>query len=780
MNTADNFINQDNDTVDILKEVRYYLFFWPWFLASVVLFFLGTYVYLRYASTIYQTNATLQVKDASSDPSSFLTEGAGAMFNFNRVKIDNYIAQIGSKPNLTAVTDHLDLRTQIYAVGRVKQSLAFGDEIPFDIVFKTEQYFNQIRLILEPAEGVIQIGEAEELQFGFSEPFETDDFILIVNGNAVEDSSEFLITRNSESKTITSLSRQIEINASSKTGDNIDLSVQGSNIERNEAIINTLIDVAHQQQTRDKQEIFALSINFINNRLGSIKSEIDSLTLKTTGFKSDNQIFSPEAQTTAALSNITTLDQEQFNLTTQRALAQSLKRNLENQNDYSLLPSNIGLSSGNVNDLVVSYNELVLKRKNLLAGATKRNPLVVQLSDQLKDLRDNIFESIDNYINNIDTSLSKFKEFKKRTNSEVSKIPGLEASLLSFQRKFQIAEKLYLFLLERREEASISYESTLPNTRVINYANTDFIPVAPKKQILALAALLLGLIIPFGVLYILKLLDTKIHTRDELEKSIPNLDIMGEVPFLQDMDSVMDPRGIFAEASRVIRSNISFKIKDDEDCKVILSTSSIKGEGKTLTAFNIAASYVAAGKKVLLVGADLRNPQLHTLIGINRKSNSKGLSNLISGDVNEVPSDYFLKINVFNKQIDLLLSGPIPPNPAELLGSQTFVKVLNNINQSYDYIVIDSAPLVLVSDTIPLLKYADLVLYTTRAHYTDKKLISFIKKLVEDNKINNIGLVLNGIKAGAKSYYKYGYSYRYSYQYKYNYGYGYGYSEDKS
>lgn len=780
MNTANNFINQDEDTFDIVNEVRYYLFFWPWFLASVVLFSLGTYIYLRYANTVYQTNATIQVKDASSDPSSFLTKGAGAMFNFNRVKIDNYIAQIGSKPNLTAVTDRLDLRTQVYDVGRVKQSLAFGDEIPFNIVFKTDQDYYQIRLVLEPTEGAIQIGETEEIQFGFLEPFETDDFILIVNANAVEDSSEFLIKRSSKSKTITSLSKQIEINASSKTGDNIDLLVQGSNIERNEAIINTLIDVAHQQQTRDKQEIFALSIDFINNRLGSIKSEIDSLTLKTTGFKSDNQIFSPEAQTTAALSNITTLDQEQFNLTTQRALAQSLKRNLENQNDYSLLPSNIGLYSGNVNDLVVSYNELVLKRKNLLAGATNRNPLVVQLSDQLKDLRGNIFKSIDNYINNIDTSLSKFKEFKKRTNLEVSKIPRLEASLLSFHRKFQIAEKLYLFLLERREEASISFESTLPNTKVINFANTDYIPIAPKKQILALAAVLLGLLVPFGVLYILKLLDTKIHTRDELEKSIPNLDIMGEVPFVQDMESVKDPRGIFAEATRVIRSNISFKLKDDEDCKVILSTSSIKGEGKTLTAFNIAASYVAAGNKVLLVGADLRNPQLHTLFGINRKSNPKGLSNLISNNLDEVPPDYFVTMNLFNNQIDLLLSGSIPPNPAELLGSQSFIKVLNNVKQSYDYIVIDSAPLVLVSDTIPLLKYADLVLYTTRAHYTDKKLISFIKKLVEDNKINNIGFVLNGIKAGAKSYYNYGYSYRYSYQYKYNYGYGYGYSEDKS
>jgi len=434
-----------------------------------------------------------------------LTEGGASMFNFNRVKIDNYIAQIGSKPNLYAVNKILDLRTQVYAVGRVKQSLVFGDEIPFEIVFKSDYTLNEFVLILDPLKGVIQFYDGEEVTFDLSEPYETDDFILTIDKNEIEATKEFLIKRNSKSETVTALSRQIDINSSSKLGDNIDLLVQGSNIKRNEAIINTLIDVALQQQTSNKQEVFSLSIDFINNRLGTIKSEIDSLTFQTTGFKSDNLIFSPELQTTAALSKITNLDQEQFNLTTQRALAQSLKQNLDNQNDYSLLPSNIGLTSGNVNDLVDAYNELVLSRKNLLVGATDRNPIVFQLTNQLKDLKLNIFESIDNYINNIDTTLSKFEEFKNSTSSEVSNIPGLEASLLTFQRKFQIAEKLYLFLLERREEAAISFESTLPNTRVINYANTDFMPIAPKKQILALAAVLLGLLVPFVVLYVLKL-----------------------------------------------------------------------------------------------------------------------------------------------------------------------------------------------------------------------------------------------------------------------------------
>jgi len=794
MNSAENFLNQDSNDIDLVKEARYYFFFWPWFIASVLIFLFGSYIYLRYADTIFQTVATLQVKDANSDPSNFLTESTSPMFNFSRIKIDNYIAQIASKPNLAKISDRLDLQTQVYAVGRVKQSLLFGDEIPFEITFETNKPYyegdvNPIQLFLKPSNGIIEIGD-EKMSFDLSEPFETDDFKLIIDNNKVNymfdkeglEQIEFLIIRTSKEKNIIGLSRQISLNSTSiaGAGDNIDLIIQGTNVERNEAIINTLIEVAHEQQRIDKQEIFSLSVNFINERLISIKNEIDSLTLQTTGFKSDNLIFSPEAQTGLALNNLSTLDQQRFDLSTQKEIAISLQKKLKNQDDFSLLPSNIGLSNGNVNELVVFYNELVLKRKNLLAGATTRNPLVVQLSNDLTDLRVNILNSIDNYISNINTSLSEFKDFQSQTNSEVSKIPNLEATLLTFQRKFQIAEKLYLFLLQRREEASISYESTLPNTRVINYASTDFVPLSPKKSIIYFGSFILGLLLPFSVLYILKFLDSKIHSRDELEKLAPSLDILGEIPFEEDVKTIKESRSIFAESSRVIRSNISFKLNSENKSNIILCTSCIKGEGKTITAFNTAASYAATAKKVLLIGADLRNPQIHNLVDIDRKTKNKGLSTLIAERITDIDSEYIQTIDIFNNHMDILLSGPIPPNPAELLGSETFSNLLEKLKRTYDYIIIDSAPLLLVSDTIPLLKISDLVLFTARANYTDKKLIPFIKSLIEDKKAINIGLVLNGIKTGASSYYKYGYSYRYSYQYKYNYGYGYGYGEDKS
>ena len=759
------------DSIEITKEIRYYLYFWPWFLVCTLLMGFSALIYLRYSQTIYETTATLQIKDAGSDPSSFLKLSTSSMFNFNRVNIDNNITQISSKPNLRSVVKALDLQTAVFKLGRIKDVLKFGQQIPFEIEFKTNA-ITEFKLNFGNQKATLEL-EDEFYVLTENQAFETEDFRLILKPTTETDES-YLITRTTKTNAMATLASAISISASSAEGDNIDIVFRDSNKKRSEAIVNTLIEVAHADQVREKRQIYTLSIDFINNRLRSIINEIDSLSLKTTGFKSENLIFSPELQTNNALSNLTELELEKFNLTTQLELAKSLKQNLKSQSDFSLLPSNIGINSGNVNELVVAYNTLVLERNGLLSGATEKNPVVVQLSTQLTDLKQNILRSIDNYLDNLSTSLSEFKEFKNSTSAEIAKIPKLEATLLAFQRKFQIAESLYLFLLKKSEEASIGFESTLPDTRVINYAFTSPYPVAPKSKIIFLGAIFMGLAIPFAILYILKLIDTKLHTREDLEKALPKLDILGEVPFVSQLDTTKDSRGIFAESARVIRSNISFKLVG-EGCKVILSTSSIKGEGKTISAFNIAASYAATGEKVLLLGADLRNPRLHNVLEIERLGTERGLTSFLVADSNKEISDHIFSIDIFRSTIDVMLSGPIPPNPAELLGSKEFEAILNTLKQNYDYIIIDSAPLVLVSDTLPLLKYADLTLYTARAHFTDKKLTYFINGLVNDKKVKNIGLIFNGIKSGGTSYWKYGYSYRYSYQYKYNFGYGYGY-----
>ena len=455
---------QENESVDIMQEVRYYTFFWPWFLFSIISFVFCSFIYLRYSTNTYSTLATLQVKDAKSDPSSFLTQSAGAMFNFNRVKIDNYISQIISNSNINKVVDLLDLQTQVYSLGRIKSSLKFGDEIPFKINFTTDKIFKDGITLKFNDSNISAEFDGKFYDLGDGTYFEFDDFNLeLLN---YDNDTEFLVKNTSEKIAGSSLLSNIVISPSSKEGDNIDINIQGPNIRLNEAILNTLIKVAQETQVYEKRKIYDLSINFINGRLISIIDEIDSLSLETTGFKSQNLIFSPEAQTSNALLSLNQLEQEKFNLSTQFELTKSLKNNLNSQSDFSLLPSNIGINSGDVNELVVAYNTIVLKRNELLSGATLQNPLVVQLSLQLTSLKQNILSSIDNYIENIQTSISKFNEFQNSTSSQVSRIPELEARLLEFQRRFELSENLYLFLLERREEASISYESTLCPTHV--------------------------------------------------------------------------------------------------------------------------------------------------------------------------------------------------------------------------------------------------------------------------------------------------------------------------
>ena len=366
---------------------------------------------------------------------------------------------------------------------------------------------------------------------------------------------------------------------------------------------------------------------------------------------------------------------------------------------------------------------------------------------------------------------------ENRTRGLVASLPTKENTLRGYARNFKIVEELYVFLLQRKEEASISYISALPNLKVLSYGVSGELPIAPKGKIIYLGALVLGLLIPFGVLYLIKLLDTKINTRDDLEQGLKGISILGEVPFDENLKKgIKDSRGITAESTRVLRSSLSFLLKK-ETSNVITVTSTTKGEGKSFVSYNLAASYKALGKKVILVGADLRNPQLHTRMGIEREN--QGLSTYLA-DENFNDLDALIKKGADTAEMDYLLSGTIPPNPSELLMRPRMKELLERLKERYDIVLVDSAPLLLVSDTMALLPLSDLVVYVSRAQYSDKNIFPFIQELQNRPNIPPFGMVLNGLIAGPSSGYKYRYSYRYrySYSYKYNYGYGYGYGSD--
>ena len=772
----DSQFNQGDSIFDFKKEFNYYLFFWPIFLVSLVSFLAGTYIYLRYSTPLYKANATIQVKDRASDPSSFLSQSTQTMFNFRKLNIDNDIAVLTSSLILSKVVEDLDLQTRVFRIGNIRESLLFNGDTPFSIEFlnpkikdQIDIYNNDDNYVLSYKDFTADIVPREIIQ--------NEDFIFYPNVD-FKLTEDLRIQRIPLEFAVASLQGSIRAEASTKLGDNISISITGPNKKRNEAIVNSLIKITQSDQILDKQQIYSLSIDFIENRLNVLTQSLDSLNQETVSIKADNLIFTPEAQTTTALSNISKIEDESFKLSVQLDLANEIKRNLESSEGYSLLPSNVGIENVSVNQLIGSYNELVLQRNKLLTGATERNPLVEQLSSQLNEVKVNILQSVQNYISSIRTSISRYDEFKFQAQSRVSDIPLQESELRAYTRNYQLAENLYLFLLQKKEEASINYISALPNIKVIDYAYSSLFPISPRKNIIYLAALLLAFLVPFVVLYLLKLLDSKVHTRGHIEKNISNASFLGEIPFIKDFDaSLNDPRSIASEASRVIRSNLNFILPPKEsETRVITVTSSMKGEGKTFTSYNLSLSYSLTGKNVLLVGGDLRNPQLHSLFGL--KKNIKGLTDLIVKKDDLKPAGVIRKLNPQGQTLDVLFSGAIPPNPAELLDGDGFSELLNSLKASYDIIIIDSAPLLPVSDTLGVLKHSDSVIFTLFAHKTDQSLTKFISSTIEEKNIKKPCVVLNGIKSGPVSYYKYGYGYRYAYNYKYNYGYGYNYSED--
>ena len=760
-------IDIEDKSVDLKKELTYYLYYWPWFLLSIILCLTAGIAYLGYSTNIYQTTAIIQIDEDTNDPASLLTQGLG--INLKQSGYDSNekeIAIITSNRILKQVVKDMDLQTTISKKGIIKDEMIWGEQIPFKIEFLED--FNllnieNIELNISKNHGELSyenlqknIEVKDKIEFG--KTYAGDNFTILIPNDETVKNGQYFIKRNSKLIVIELLKKAFVVFLNDSYGKTITMRLEGTNRIKNETILNKIIEKLEEDQKSDKRLVFKSTIKFIDERLGALSISIDTMQKKAVEYRSDNKIFSTELQTGNALTNIMKGEDEAFQLEMQLTLVNSLKEDLVKKEAFTLLPVNVGIENSNINTLVTQYNTLVMERDALLSNSTEKNPLVRQLSGQLERFKTNILVNISKYIQGITTSLNRYAQLRNSKEREVSSLPTKESQLLNFARNFQITEGLYLFLLQRREEASISYESTISDVKIVDYAYSSVEPIFPKNNLIVLGTIFFGIIFPFGILFAFKFFDSKIHSREDLEAET-ELPIVGELPIINDLDSIKNPRSLIAEATRMLRTNLSFVIPPDIKKPIILSTSATKGDGKTFVTFNLACSLSASGSKVLVIGSDLRNPQLHKLLGI--LPNQNGLSNyLVDKEITSI-DDMILEYEFSENKFDILLSGPIPPNPSELLISSRFKLLLDTEKKRYDYILIDSAPMMLVSDTGGILEHADVVIYTVRANKSDQSEIGYTKKIKENNKIKNLALVLNGVKKGPKSGYNYGYGYGY-------------------
>jgi tyrosine-protein kinase Etk/Wzc len=572
------------------------------------------------------------------------------------------------------------------------------------------------------------------------------------------------------------LNGSISVGPSGKESEILAVTTSSRSSSRNTDVLNELLRVFNQDGIDDRQEISKRTISFVNERFVSLTRELDSIEFDKEGYKRTNQISYIEADATMAGSRreraTTQLDQTE----TQMLLSRILLDALRVSGAEELLPGDLGLANMQINALIADYNKMILDLKQLKASTGDNHPTVVRLRETLASLRQNISASIRSYETQVKMSVQQLKRIQTESLGIYGTIPEKEKTLRAIERQQQIKESLYMILLQKREEAAINLAITEPSVKVVDYAIAQNAPIAPNRKMIWFGAIAIGLLLPFGSLYLFFLTDTKLHTRKDIQLACPEIPIVAEIPH---NDSgiklvLLSDRSVMAEAFRILRTNMLYLLPRVTPglAQVIYVTSTIKSEGKTFTTTNLSVSLASLNKKVLLIGADVRNPQIHKLLGFEK--NQIGVSNYLSAKV----SDWHTLIkrdSSVNKALDVIFSGPIPPNPAELLSNGRFEQFLNEAKLEYDYIIVDTAPVLLVTDTLLISSLADLTLYVCRSNFTEKKLLEFSKELSADNKLINMAYVINDVGAGKA----YGYGYGYGSKYTYNYGYGYGYSADK-
>lgn len=778
--------SEDKDQGVILKAVLFkYIRYWFWFVAGVSIALIIAYLYMRYSPKTYASVAKINILDSDEG-----LELSGAMYLWNQstIKLEREMEILKSYPLLKKVVNNQELTVQYFEVGDIQTSEI--SQLPFDFIKSidndsiTHTFGFEIRVLPNDFE-VQQLGTEDIQKFknhssiGTTHelPFELNPLEKEISPEVID--RTYTVYFKPIESAISNLKGQIQVTPLGEDTDLLQISYLSESYEKNERVLNELINVFNKDGIDDRRAVSQRTYEFIDQRFITLAEELDSLETDIQDFKQENKIITIESKAGAGMENLSATEERLFELENQLNLLDIIESSLTSSGDnVNLLPANIGVSSQNINQLVNDYNQLVLEYLNLENSATKNNPLLLNLKSSINNLNKNIFASLKSSKNQLNATKKQVERKNRNLTDQIFDIPAKEKFFLDIKRQQEIKQELYLYLLQKREEAVINYAITEPSIKVVEPAISSKVPVSPQPQIAYGAAVLLGLGVPFIVLYIIFLLDTKVRNRESIEKLTKKVPFLAELPLVKKEKHlsflVENDNSVQAEAFRVLTYNLKYILTSgaqDQKGKVVYCTSTIKGEGKTHISLNIALALSSLNHKVLLIGADLRNPQIHNFI--DKDKNLDGLSKYLH-DLDYDWHEGLLKNFVIHPKFHILLAGSTPPNPSKLLTSPRLKQILDEAKEEYDYIIVDTAPTLLVSDTLLMSSLADATVYASRANYTEKRLLEFSMNLSETGKLVNMAYVVNALNLKKSNSYGYGYGYSYGY----NYGYSYGYNND--
>jgi capsular exopolysaccharide synthesis family protein len=554
----------------------------------------------------------------------------------------------------------------------------------------------------------------------------------------------------------------------SKTTSVVNITLKTSNIKLGKDFLNKLIEVYNREDVQDQNMVASNTAVFIDDRLVSLTRELADVELRVEDYKQDNGLTDIKSEADMFIKQTGDFTEKRLEVETQLAIVTDIDNYIQKkENRYQLLPASTGIKSESLNKLMTDYNALILEKKRLSRTASGTNQALLDLTDQIESMFNTVLSSVRNEKRSWQIAQKDLMQKDNQNNARIKAIPRQEREYTEIKRQQSIKEALYLFLLQKKEENFLTMSVVVPKGKIIDKARSNGAPVSPKKEIILLLAFVLGFILPIIIIYIRNLLRYHIENKEELEK-LSIVPILGEIAKSDQTGNIIireNSTNRFTEMFRLLRTNLLF-ILGDPDQKVINVVSSIGGEGKTFICINLAMSLALLDKKVLIIGLDVRKPKLGEYIGLDNKS---GISLYLSGNLDETE---LIRPSGIHPNLSIITAGPVPPNPGELMAKPALDKLIANCKEKFDYIIIDTAPIGIVSDSYSLNRFADVNLYVVRAEYTPKKNIEDATILYNQKKLNKMYFILNAADLHKESY-RYGYGKKYGYGNKYGYGYGY-------
>ncbi len=793
----DELFEEKEEKTDYHALIFRYIIRWPWFVASVIVCLLCAWLYLRYATPVYNINATILIKD---DKKGGAIGGNLNAFEdigiFSSTKnIDNEIEILRSKSLNKTVVNELGLYINYSAEGGF-HDIELYNNTPILVHFSSqdaERMSTPITLTMHAMPGEkLDVSVTINNQV-ITKQFDKLPAVLPTTAGTLTFTANSRQTPDEASTVNVTILHPLEvakgyaaaltIEPTSKTTSVATVSLKDTDRKRGEDFINKLIEIYNRNANDDKNEVAENTARFIDERIAIINAELGTTEQELESFKRGAGLINLSSDAQLAISERAEYEKRCVENGTQLNLIKFLTEILEKADNTALLPTNVGLNDVSLANLISQYNALILERNRLLRTSSLNNPVIRKLDSSIGDLRSNLTGSIASVHKGLLITQADLNRQENKFAGRVNNAPAQERQFVSIQRQQEIKAGLYLMLLQKREENNITLAATANNAKIIDDALANSAPVSPKGKMIYLIALVMGLSIPVGIIYLINLFSYRIEGRADIEK-LTTVPVIGDIP-LAETEGVTthtiavreNENNIMTETFRSLRTNLLFML-DSPERKVILITSTITGEGKTFIASNLAVSLALLGKKVIIIGLDIRKPGLNKVFHVPHKE--KGITQFLSNPTTDLHT--LIQPSNVTPNLSLLPGGTIPPNPTELLARPALELAIDQLRREYDYIVMDTAPIGMVTDTQTIARVADISIYVCRADYTHKNDYQLINELQERKRLPSLCTVINGLDIKKKKYgYYYGYGKYgkyYGYGKKYGYGYGYGYGKE--